>query len=67
MIIKTWNTILNYPKLLKKFLFDNSGLLSSTSAEHLFNTGGNMSLKIFSLTDNMFETSVMLKQNKICI
>jgi len=60
--------IFNFPKVLKKFLYYNTGLPSSASVECLFSTGGNiMSLKRFSLTDNMFETLVMLKQNKTYI
>jgi len=51
--------ILNFLKVLKKFLYYNTGLPSSASVERLFSTGGNiMSLKRFSLTDNMFETLI---------
>lgn len=65
---KDLKMIFNFPKVLKKFLYYNTGLPSSASVERLFSTGGNiMSLKRFSLTDNMFETLVMLKQNKTYI
>lgn len=65
---KDLKMIFNFSKVLKKFLYYNTGLLSSASVERLFSTGGNiMSLKRFSLTDNMFETLVMLKQNKTYI
>lgn len=57
--------IFNFPKVLNKFLYYNTGLPSSASVERLFSTGGNiMTLKRFSLTDNMFETLIMLKLNK---
>ncbi|XP_061477341.1 uncharacterized protein LOC133381837 [Rhineura floridana] len=57
-----------FPRVLKSFLQYNTGLPSSAAVERLFSTGGNeMAVKRHSLTDDMFEHLVLLKQNKAIV
>lgn len=60
-------SLFGYPKVMKKFIYFNTGLPSSAPVERLFSTGGNvMTVKRHNLSDDLFEKLVLLKKNNIC-
>ncbi|KAH0630660.1 hypothetical protein JD844_013922 [Phrynosoma platyrhinos] len=54
-----------FPRVMQSFLQYNTGMPSSAAIEQLFSTGGKvMTVKRHSLSDELFEQLVLLRQNR---